>query len=182
MYSLQGVVLHRGVIDGGHYWSQVKDGPNWYTIDDEFAEGSKDISDVYELEGSEHAYILFYRSLTNWFKLYIINWNYPFYFIAPGFGPLKQNYFHLLENCLACTHFQNNFFLMILSSPFTILFQRFFLNISENFVLWRLLFIEPLQVIVLNYWPSTLLTLFFGLLLFSIENFITLNIIFQQVF
>jgi len=23
-YSLQGVVLHRGVIDGGHYWAQVK--------------------------------------------------------------------------------------------------------------------------------------------------------------
>ena len=65
MYSLQGVVLHRGVIDGGHYWSQVKDGPNWYTIDDEYVEGSRDLSDSFELEGSEHAYILFYRSLTN---------------------------------------------------------------------------------------------------------------------
>jgi ubiquitin C-terminal hydrolase len=24
MYMLQGVVLHRGVIDGGHYWAQVR--------------------------------------------------------------------------------------------------------------------------------------------------------------
>ena len=34
MYNLQGVVLHRGMIDGGHYWAQVKDGLNWYNIDD----------------------------------------------------------------------------------------------------------------------------------------------------
>ena len=65
VYSLQGVVLHRGAIDGGHYWSQVKDGPNWYSVDDEFVEGTKDLSDSFELEGSEYAYILFYRSLTN---------------------------------------------------------------------------------------------------------------------
>ena len=24
MYSLQGIVLHKGVIDGGHYWAQMK--------------------------------------------------------------------------------------------------------------------------------------------------------------
>lgn len=34
MYHLQGVVLHRGVIEGGHYWAQVKDGMNWYNVDD----------------------------------------------------------------------------------------------------------------------------------------------------
>lgn len=34
MYYLQGVILHRGVIDGGHYWAQVKDGQTWYNMDD----------------------------------------------------------------------------------------------------------------------------------------------------
>lgn len=34
MYHLQGIVLHRGIIEGGHYWANVKDGLNWYSIDD----------------------------------------------------------------------------------------------------------------------------------------------------
>ena len=48
MYSLQGVVSHRGVIDGGHYWSQVKEGPNWYVVDDENVSEEKDISSSFE--------------------------------------------------------------------------------------------------------------------------------------
>lgn len=65
MYGLQGVVLHRGVIDGGHYWSQMKEGSNWFKADDEFVEPIPDLGNSYELEGSEHAYILFYRSLSS---------------------------------------------------------------------------------------------------------------------
>jgi ubiquitin C-terminal hydrolase len=38
MYHLQGIVLHRGVIEGGHYWAYVKDGLNWYSVDDENVE------------------------------------------------------------------------------------------------------------------------------------------------
>ena len=34
-YNLQGVVLHRGRIEGGHYWAHIKDGINWYSADDE---------------------------------------------------------------------------------------------------------------------------------------------------
>lgn len=37
-YYLQGVALHRGVMDGGHYWAHVKDGMNWYSMDDEKVE------------------------------------------------------------------------------------------------------------------------------------------------
>ena len=48
MYSLQGIVSHRGVIDGGHYWSQVKEGPNWYVVDDENVSEEKDISSSFE--------------------------------------------------------------------------------------------------------------------------------------
>ena len=34
-YNLQGVVLHRGRSDGGHYWANIKDGSNWFSADDE---------------------------------------------------------------------------------------------------------------------------------------------------
>lgn len=55
MYHLQGVVLHRGVIEGGHYWVHAKDGLNWYSIDDEKVSqlDKDDFVRQYENEGSE---------------------------------------------------------------------------------------------------------------------------------
>lgn len=34
-YNLCGVIMHRGVIEGGHYWCNVKESGKWYEIDDE---------------------------------------------------------------------------------------------------------------------------------------------------
>lgn len=33
-YNLCGLIMHRGVIDGGHYWCNVKENGKWYEIDD----------------------------------------------------------------------------------------------------------------------------------------------------
>lgn len=65
MYNLQGVVLHRGMIDGGHYWAQVKDGLNWYNIDDDKVEKlDRDaFTDEYENQGNCEAYIMFYKCI-----------------------------------------------------------------------------------------------------------------------
>lgn len=65
MYHLQAVLLHRGVIEGGHYWVHAKDGLNWFSIDDENVSqlDRDDFVRQYENEGSEQAYILFYKCM-----------------------------------------------------------------------------------------------------------------------
>lgn len=65
MYHLQGVVLHRGAIEGGHYWAHVKDGINWYSVDDQKVEllDRDNFVPRYEDEGSGEAYILFYKCM-----------------------------------------------------------------------------------------------------------------------
>ena len=34
-YNLCGIIMHQGVIEGGHYWCTVKESGKWYEIDDE---------------------------------------------------------------------------------------------------------------------------------------------------
>jgi ubiquitin C-terminal hydrolase len=40
-YSLCGVVMHEGAIEGGHYWAYIKRNGKWYEADDEEVEEKK---------------------------------------------------------------------------------------------------------------------------------------------
>ncbi len=58
-YELYGVSHHAGTLTGGHYWASVKDGNQWFTLNDSTA--SK-VSDVFTSdENKKTAYLLFYR-------------------------------------------------------------------------------------------------------------------------
>ena len=63
MYSLCGVVLHRGVIDAGHYWCWVKEKGHWFELDDEKVREVPAEAFKSEIRGSSAGYILFYSSL-----------------------------------------------------------------------------------------------------------------------
>ena len=47
VYSLSGVVLHKGMIDGGHYWAQVKEEGSWIMVDDEEMKEDKNMEENY---------------------------------------------------------------------------------------------------------------------------------------
>ncbi len=34
-YSLCGIIMNQGVVDGGHYWCNVKENGKWFEIDDD---------------------------------------------------------------------------------------------------------------------------------------------------
>lgn len=55
-YTLYGVVIHFGSLDGGHYIAYGKRGDSWYEFDDEKV-SLKSIADV---EGDGSAYLLMY--------------------------------------------------------------------------------------------------------------------------
>lgn len=64
-YTLTGVIVHRGSLSGGHYWSYVKKGEKWYKCnDDTVSEVHMDNTLLNSLYGdgkkSDSAYILFY--------------------------------------------------------------------------------------------------------------------------
>ena len=56
-YELYGAVMHRGLLNSGHYWSVVKAGTRWYMCND---------TDVYPISQKDcnftNAYLLFYRA------------------------------------------------------------------------------------------------------------------------
>ena len=59
-YELYGVSHQSGSLNGGHYWASVKDGDEWFTLND--SRVSK-VSDVFtKPENKKTAYLLFYRT------------------------------------------------------------------------------------------------------------------------
>lgn len=73
-YSLQGVVIHSGTSEAGHYYSLIKIGENWYKFNDQTVTqfdlkqmpseafgGSEQADQWGDLKYSTNAYILFYR-------------------------------------------------------------------------------------------------------------------------
>jgi len=63
-YQLQGMVLHRGGLEGGHYTSYVKHDQDWYIVDDDKVTvlGNVDVENMTS-KGLEKVYILFYRAV-----------------------------------------------------------------------------------------------------------------------
>ena len=57
--------MHLGVLEGGHYWGNVKESGQWFEIDDEKVSelNSNDFKTDLTKKGSSSAYILFYSSL-----------------------------------------------------------------------------------------------------------------------
>ena len=57
--------MHRGVIEGGHYWCNVKESGKWYELDDDKVTdiNSEEFKRDVLKKGSSNAYILFYSSL-----------------------------------------------------------------------------------------------------------------------
>lgn len=57
--------MHRGVIDGGHYWCNVKESGKWYELDDDKVRevNGEDFRRDIGKKGSSDAYIMFYSSL-----------------------------------------------------------------------------------------------------------------------
>ena len=73
VFKLKGVVIHSGTSIGGHYYSIIKFGEDWYRFDDEkvtkldfdelksLSYGGKFNNSVYNSVHSTNAYILFYE-------------------------------------------------------------------------------------------------------------------------
>lgn len=57
--------MHQGVIEGGHYWCNVKESGKWYEIDDDKVRdiNREEFKKEMNTTGSSNAYILFYSSL-----------------------------------------------------------------------------------------------------------------------
>ena len=64
VYDLYGVIVHRGSLNRGHYYSYCKNPHTnkWYLFDDELVREEDDLGRIVD----ENAYILFYKQKSAW--------------------------------------------------------------------------------------------------------------------